>query len=73
MTEITGKADVARRRFPWLAMLLGVPAIIVLLGLGTWQVQRLQWKEALIATISERTHAAPLPLGGHRSQIGSGR
>ena len=29
--------------------LLTVPALLVLLGLGTWQVQRLHWKEALIA------------------------
>lgn len=29
--------------------LFTIPAVIVLLGLGTWQVQRLFWKEALIA------------------------
>ena len=29
--------------------LITVPAVLVLLGLGTWQVQRLYWKEALIA------------------------
>ena len=29
-------------------------AVRILIGLGTWQVQRLQWKEALIATIAER-------------------
>ncbi len=60
------------RRFPWLAMLLGVPAIVVLLGLGTWQVERLQWKEALLATISERTHAAPLPLTDIEARFASG-
>jgi len=37
-------------------------ALAVLLGLGTWQVQRLQWKNSLIAQIAERTHASPLPL-----------
>lgn len=52
------------RRFPWLAIIFGVPALAILLALGTWQVQRLQWKEALIATIDQRTHAAPLPLAG---------
>ncbi len=34
--------------------------LVVLLGLGTWQVQRLQWKENLIATIEVRTHEAPI-------------
>jgi surfeit locus 1 family protein len=39
-----------------------VPALIVLLGLGTWQVQRLHWKEALIAERTVRTTAAPIAL-----------
>ena len=29
--------------------LITIPGVLVLLGLGTWQVQRLYWKEALIA------------------------
>ena len=49
-------------RFPWLVALLGGFAFITLLALGTWQVQRLQWKEALIATIEARRSAEPLPL-----------
>ena len=35
---------------------------IVLVGLGTWQVQRKAWKEALIASLIERTDAAPIAL-----------
>lgn len=34
----------------------------ILLSLGTWQVERLYWKETLIATIDARIHAAPVPL-----------
>jgi surfeit locus 1 family protein len=34
-------------------------ALVVLLALGTWQVQRLHWKEELIATIEARTVAEP--------------
>jgi surfeit locus 1 family protein len=49
-------------RFPWLVAILGGFAFATLLALGTWQVQRLQWKEALIATIEARTHSAPVPL-----------
>jgi surfeit locus 1 family protein len=33
-------------------------AFAILIGLGVWQVKRLAWKEALIATVSER-FAAP--------------
>jgi len=37
-------------------------ALAVLLGLGTWQVQRKAWKEALIATVTERFAAPPVRL-----------
>ena len=30
--------------------------LIVLLSLGAWQVQRLQWKKNLITTIDQRIH-----------------
>ncbi|WP_031549367.1 SURF1 family protein [Parvularcula oceani] len=39
-----------------------VPAFLILMALGTWQVQRLQWKLDLIERIEARTEAAPLPL-----------
>jgi len=42
-----------------LATLLGVALLI---GLGVWQLQRLQWKEGLIARVEARTKAEPLPL-----------
>lgn len=37
-------------------------AVAVLIGLGTWQLQRLQWKERLIDDLAERTGAAATPL-----------
>lgn len=37
-------------------------ALAVLIGLGTWQMQRKGWKEALIERIEERTKAAPIPV-----------
>jgi surfeit locus 1 family protein len=55
-------ASHSRRPALWLVLALGLGALVVLIGLGTWQVQRLQWKEALISTIDERIHSAPLPL-----------
>lgn len=36
-------------------------ALVILLGLGTWQVERLHWKEALIARVTARMDAPPVP------------
>ncbi|MGF9562594.1 SURF1 family protein [Neorhizobium sp. JUb45] len=41
---------------------LVLAALAILLSLGTWQVERLHWKEGLIAKIAERRDAAPVPL-----------
>jgi surfeit locus 1 family protein len=37
-------------------------ALVILLSLGTWQVERLHWKEGLLADIAERRAAAPIQL-----------
>jgi surfeit locus 1 family protein len=37
-------------------------AFAVLIGLGTWQVKRLAWKESLIATVTARFAAPPTQL-----------
>jgi surfeit locus 1 family protein len=39
-----------------------IPAILIMIGLSIWQVQRLHWKEGLIAERTARTTAAPIPL-----------
>jgi cytochrome oxidase assembly protein ShyY1 len=44
---------------PTLFALLG---LVVLFALGVWQLERKTWKEALIATLEQRTTAAPVPL-----------
>jgi surfeit locus 1 family protein len=36
----------------------------VLVSLGVWQLQRLQWKEALIARVEDRTTAEPVAAPG---------
>ncbi|GAB1581291.1 SURF1 family protein [Phyllobacterium phragmitis] len=51
-------------RFPWAVAVLAFAAFCVLIALGTWQVQRLHWKEALLATIAERVASPPRPLAG---------
>lgn len=47
--------------------LLGLTAftlagLAILIGLGVWQLQRLQWKEGLIAQIEARSHGEPITL-----------
>jgi surfeit locus 1 family protein len=37
-------------------------AFVVLIGLGTWQLQRKTWKEGLIAALSAQLAAPPIPL-----------
>ncbi len=44
--------------------LLTLAAFVVLIGLGAWQLQRLAWKEALIAAATERPELAPVPAPG---------
>ena len=48
------------KRFFAIALILG--AFVTLLGLGTWQVQRLAWKEALIAEAEMRPTLPAVPL-----------
>lgn len=42
--------------------LMTLAALPVLIGLGLWQVERLAWKEALLARIEMRLHEAPVAL-----------
>lgn len=51
-----------RNRPGILVSVLAALALSVLIALGTWQVERLGWKETLLATIAERMAAAPVPL-----------
>lgn len=46
----------------WPTYLLAALAFAVLVGLGTWQVKRLEWKDDVIATIEARRLSAPKPL-----------
>ena len=44
-----------------------VPAVLLMLGLSVWQVQRLQWKEGLIAERTSRIGAPAMALPGDAS------
>ena len=37
-------------------------SLALLIGLGVWQLQRLEWKQGLIAQIEARAHAEPVTL-----------
>lgn len=52
----------ARPRFPVVLTILAVLLLGVLLTLGVWQVQRMQWKEGLIAGAEAAAGQPPLPL-----------
>lgn len=43
---------------------LALVAFAILCGLGTWQVQRLVWKQDLIASVEYRVDLAPVPAPG---------
>ena len=49
------------RRLIWPGFFAAV-AFAILMSLGFWQMQRLHWKEDLLAKIDARTHAAPAQL-----------
>lgn len=45
-----------------LFLLFSLAGLGLLLGLGTWQLQRLSWKQGILATIEDRIAADPVPL-----------
>lgn len=60
---MTGSTLAVRKPVRRLPVLLAAGlAFLALVSLGTWQLQRLQWKEALLAEIDQRIHSKPAPL-----------
>lgn len=60
--------------FEWAVITL---AVLTMMGLGVWQIQRLQWKEGMIAEIAQANETLPVEgwpqdvaaLGWHRLQV----
>jgi surfeit locus 1 family protein len=52
------------RRILWPGVMAAI-MLALLLGLGTWQVQRLHWKLAILAQIASAEAAPPVPLPPH--------
>ncbi len=59
------------RRLLWPA-LMSFAMVLVLLGLGTWQVHRLAWKRAILAQIAQAEAAPPLPLPATDASLPAG-
>jgi len=50
------------RRFPWILTIASALVFILLVALGIWQVQRLQWKQGLIAEAEAAAEHPPVPI-----------
>lgn len=59
----------ARSRLPWGLTVACVPLLVLLVSLGVWQVQRLQWKEGLIAKAEA---VAGLPVADYQTALQRG-
>ncbi len=70
MTDIQSPAP--RRKLPIFTGIAVLIALAILISLGTWQVERLHWKEGLLADIAERRVAAPVPLADIESMASQG-
>lgn len=53
-----------RRQGLLLPTLAALVALAILLGLGTWQMERLAWKNGLIAQVEQRVGEPPIPAPG---------
>jgi surfeit locus 1 family protein len=51
----------ASRRIASFGLLCG-PVFLILVSLGIWQINRLAWKEAILASIAHAERAPPVPL-----------
>lgn len=61
-----------RRGFPVGLTVATAVALMILLALGTWQLQRLHWKEGLLARITALQAAPAQPLAPVLARVASG-
>ena len=60
---MTSEAPRPPRRFPVGLTLATAIGLAILIALGVWQLQRLKWKEGLLAKVAAAQHASAQPLG----------
>ena len=65
-----GKPGAPRRIAALLFVILGV---VILCGLGVWQVQRLGWKTQLLAHVAALKDAPPVPVGTAFERLKAGQ
>jgi surfeit locus 1 family protein len=71
-TDTDGVVEGRRSWRFWLALVVVPVALAILLSLGTWQVQRLTWKEQLMAEIAERSTAPAIAVAEVERQLAAG-
>jgi surfeit locus 1 family protein len=67
------EAPARPQRFPVGMTIAVVVALALLIGLGVWQLQRLKWKEALLAHVAALQTAPALPLEPALDALAQGR
>ena len=50
-------------------LILGIVGCGVLIGLGNWQIERLAWKEEILADINARLSAPPAPFSRFATEV----
>ncbi len=56
------------RPFLWLTI-VALPALLVLIGLGSWQLQRLQWKNDLVSSCEARSAAKAIAVPSANAKL----
>ena len=56
------------RPFLWLTIVT-LPALLMLIGLGSWQLQRLQWKNDLISSFEARSTADAITIPAANAEL----
>ena len=62
VADMTTREGPAARRLPVFSSLLVLAAVAAMIGLGVWQLQRLHWKEAMLARYAAAQGLAPIPF-----------
>lgn len=57
----------------WTVAIASILGIAILIALGTWQLQRMQWKQSLLANIAESQAAPPMSLDAALGAVEAGQ